>query len=463
MNEKLPVFWHQGMFLQPQHFQQADLHAAFSRKPFLKAATPHLWGVGALELSDSALSNRSVQVRQAQCIFQDGTYVEFPGNALMDARSFQHLVKDGVNDIKVYVGLRQLDAYGANVTEVADLSQGAAASTRYAALLGGQEQADLYVSGPSAHVRGLHHVLKIFFEPEIEHLQGYDLIPIAELVRDGDVFAFSRNFVPPCYVLSGSEVLSNLLRDICDEFAGRAHQLQQYKTSLQARGADGDRDNLSFILVLQTLNRFTPALLHMLETPQSHPWVMYGVLRELVGELSTFSDRFNMLGQSEDGTGGLPPYEHASSGRGFARAKVLITHLLNEFSVGPNFVAPLRSQGDDAYGAEIPAVHFSPRNRFYLVVRTKSELSAWLLSLQANARLSSTAEMSGLIQHALPGLELLHLAITPQGLPRRADTHYFRIEQASRHWEAVQRDQSLCLHWPDAPADMSADLVMLEG
>lgn len=463
MNEKLPVFWHQGMFLQPQHFQQADLHAAFSHKPFLKAVTPHFWGVGALELSDSALSNRSVQVRQANFIFQDGTYVEFPGNAVMDARSFEKVAKDGVNDFKVYVGLRHLEPYSANVTEVADLMQGAAAATRYAVLLGGEEQADLYVSGPSAHVRGMHYVLKIFFEHEIEHLQGYDLIPIAELVRDGDAFVFSKNFIPPCYMLSGSAALSNLLRDVCDEFAGRAHQLQQYKSSLQSRGAEGDGDNLSFILVLQTLNRFTPALLHMLETPQSHPWAMYGVLRELVGELSTFSDRFNMLGQSEDGTGALPPYEHLSSGRGFARAKVLITHLLNEFSVGPNFVAPLRSQGDGWYEADIPAIHFSPRNRFYLVVRTKSELSAWLQLLQANARLSSTGEMQALIQHALPGLELLHLGITPQGLPRRADTHYFRIEQASRQWEAVQRDQTLCLHWPDAPADLSADLVMLEG
>jgi Uncharacterized protein conserved in bacteria len=42
MEEKKEVYWHQGMFLQPQHFQIADAHQQFRQKPLYEAGTPHL-------------------------------------------------------------------------------------------------------------------------------------------------------------------------------------------------------------------------------------------------------------------------------------------------------------------------------------------------------------------------------------------------------------------------------------
>jgi len=66
-----------------------------------------------------------------------------------------------------------------------------------------------------------------------------------------------------------------------------------------------------------------------------------------------------------------------------------------------------------------------------------------------------------LIAHALPGLELINMATAPQGLPRRANSYHFRIEQVSQLWDAVERQGSIALQWLDAPEDMKAEIVVL--
>jgi type VI secretion system protein ImpJ len=86
----------------------------------------------------------------------------------------------------------------------------------------------------------------------------------------------------------------------------------------------------------------------------------------------------------------------------------------------------------------------------------------WVVdSVQRDARLAATDEMPGLISHALPGLELIHMVAAPQGLPRRSYSYYFRIEQMSQQWEMVEREGSIALYWMDAPADLKAEIVVL--
>lgn len=460
MNHSQAIYWHQGMFLQPQHFQQAEQHQRFQLSPLLESGLPHFWGVGRLDLPPSALANRTVEIRNAQLVFPDGTYIDYPGNAVIKPRTLNANGIEGDKPNTVYLGLKKLLPREINVTEAASLQEAGDASTRFASLANPQETADLYAEGPTAQVRTLLHVVRIFFEHEIEHVEQYDLIPIARLVRDGEAMVLSPNFIPPCYTLAGAEPLSAMIRDIRDELAGRARQLQEYKSPREMQKAEFDSSYLVFLLALRSLNRITPYLFHLTETRQAHPWQVYGTLRQLVGELSSFSERFDMLGEAEDGTPGLPPYDHGDLGKCFGRVRSLISHLLNEITVGPEFLAILTYQ-DGCYRSTLPRDFFGQRNRFYLVVRTEADPLRVVEALQSEARLAAEDELPQLIAHALPGLELIHMPLAPQGLPRRASSYYFRIEQQSRQWEAVERDGSIALYWLDAPDDLKAEIVVL--
>jgi type VI secretion system protein ImpJ len=461
MNEKAGIYWQQGMFLQPQHFQQSDLHQQFQRKPVLESSQPHFWGVGELSLSTTAIANQRIELQSAQVLFPDRTYVEYPGNAVIANRAFTTEQFQGDKPLTVYLGLRRLHSTESNVSTVGEIADAALAPTRYATTHASDEVPDLYSNAPPAQVRSLMFVLRVFMDGELEALQDYELVPIARLVRDGALVRLVDDFVPPCYALSGSQSLQQQVRDIRDELAGRARQLHAYKGPGGTRGAGLDAADVVLLLALRTMNRFSPQLQHLSEVENLHPWVVYGVLRQLLGELSSFSERFNMFGEAEDGTAGVPAYDHRQIGRCFARAHALISHMLNEITVGAEFIVQLQPEGDHLYNGELPKRLFGEHNRFYLLIRSDSLPAAVAQTVPNNARLGPTAEMPKLLSLALPGLELIHLPVAPQGLPRRADSHYFRIEQISRQWESISRDGLVSLSWLDAPSDLRAEIAVV--
>ena len=54
MNIQRPLFWHQGLFLQPQHFQLADLYFQSLLTPLHNFLQPYLWGVQRWEIAEAA-------------------------------------------------------------------------------------------------------------------------------------------------------------------------------------------------------------------------------------------------------------------------------------------------------------------------------------------------------------------------------------------------------------------------
>lgn len=462
MDDHQAVYWHQGMFLQPQHFQIADQQQQFQLRPLMASGLPHFWGVGELRLALTGLGHRTIEVQDAQLLFPDRSYIEYPGNAVICARSFDPALMQGEPCMTVYLGLKKRSAHDGNVMLAEDLPQAGSAATRYATLRNPPETADLYSDGPAAQVLTLLHVVRIFLEPEIAALHDYELIPVASLVRDGDSVKLSDTFIAPCYTIGASRYLTQMMHDIRDELAARARQLQAYKSPREMQKAEFDASYLVFLLALRSLNRVSPYLFHLSETKQAHPWLLYGALRQLIGELSSFSERFNMLGDAEDGSGGVAPYDHRNLRDCFMRARQLITQLLNEITVGPEFLASLTWRDGLCVG-DLPRTFFGQRKRFYLVLRSEQNFEALADSVLREARLAATQEMAGLIGHALPGLELIHMALAPQGLPRRSHTCYFRIEQMSQQWDAVERSGSIALQWLDAPPDLQAEIVVLRS
>lgn len=462
MQTPRPLFWHQGLFLQPQHFQISDRYAQFMLKPLLEFTIPYAWGVGALEISTAALDNRMFEVQSANLLFRDGSYVEFPGNAVVKARSFDSAWINGDQPFTIYVGLKQFSDREPNVAVVNSLTEPVEINSRFVTTTDFDEIPDLYASGPSAKLRHLNYVLKIFWEQEVAQVDGYDTIAVARLERDGDKVVNSATFIPPCFTVAGSSLLSKTIKDLRDEIAGRTRQLELYKSPREMQKAEFDASYMVYLLALRSLNRYAPLLFHYSESMQVHPWTVYGLLRQIIGELSSFSERFNLMGESLDGTSNLPPYTHEDLGKCMSAARMLIESLLNEITIGPEFVVSLERQ-DATFSAELPRGFFGQRHRYYLVTRTESDSDELLASFQTEAKLGARSEIGVLVRRALPGVELIHLPAAPQGLPRRSFSRYFRIEPLCAPWSGVERDGSVALNWTTAPEDLKVELVALRG
>jgi len=462
MNIKQSIFWHQGLFLQPQHFQQLELYQQFSRAPLVRMLNPFPWGVERLEVAQAALSNRTAEVRELKLLLPDQTYLEYPGNMVIASRSFDKIWTDPDLPLNVYLALKRFSPAEANVTVVDSVSQATQVKTRFASLSNPAEVIDVYGGGGSAIVPTIIYVARLVFEGELAGLDDHEVIALMRLTLEGDQVRQVAQQVPPLICLDASPALVHVVRDIRDDMLGRLRQLEEYKSPRGVNAEDLDANFLMMMQAVQVLNRHVPALTHSLEVSGVHPWQVYGQLRQCVGELSTFSQRYDVYGRLSGQENGLPPYDHQALGTCFSKAREIVTQLLSEIAVGPEFHVTLALQ-DGIFSGLIPMDYFGGRHRFYLILQSEAVREIDARGLLGSARLAAADALTDLIDHALPGVELMELPGPPQGLPRRSDARYFRIEQMSEGWEQVEQSGSVAFDWPEAPEGLRVVLIVTRG
>lgn len=398
-----PLFWHQGLFLQPQHFQLADLHQLHRSRAVRQYGQPYFWGVTELTVREGALERKVFEVAEIEVFFDDGHLVSFPGNAYIEPRSFDKAWEEGGKPFMVYLGLRRWDPAGGNVSQVEDTA--ASVNSMFAVSADPEEQPDLLGSGPAAQVKPMHYVLRLFWEDELDDLGAYNLIPLARLERDVQEIRLDQSFVPPCITMNASRWLSDVFRDISDQVTSRCRRLEQYKNPAGLGVGDLDFTSTVFLLVLRSLNRYAPMIQHYAEVPNIHPWQVFGLLRQMIGELSSFSREMSALGEGPDGERILPLYDHENMGPCFESARDIITNILDSLTAGPEFMGQFIFD-DPYFTLEIPERSFAVGNSFWLLVKTENpeQVQPEFFKL---AKLSATRGMSTLLARAVQGIGMI--------------------------------------------------------
>lgn len=459
MANNKPVFWHQGMFLQPQHFQQSELQQSHQTNLFREYSHPWFWGFVSYSLARLSLQQRQVEVEQAELIFQDGTHITLGQNGYIQSRSLEGIEIDPEKPLQAYLALRKMSSLESNVTVIQDIVEAANISTRYFTLAAPQKVDDIYSNGPEAELQTLTHKLSIVFEHEREAYSDYLLVPVAKVALDGENLVYPAEFVPPMVTISGAEEIQRLIKELRDELTGRAIQLRSNNSSTQG-SSSFDPNLLRYRIGLQTLSRYVPRLFHITETPDIHPWDVYGFLRELIGEVSTFTQDINFLGEDKNGERLLPSYQHSNIGECFIAARTLISQLLNEISVGPQFLVELDYDGR-FFSTEVPAEFFEQHVDFYLILSTEKTWSDHAQSFLTTAKLADDKTVEILAERSLPGVGLYHMPSPPAGLPKKAFANYARIDIHDDKWQQIQLRQNLALLWDEAPDDLKVELVIL--
>jgi len=460
MKPPQPLFWNQGVFLQPQHFQLLDRSCQGLLAPYQTFIEPYFWGASSLTILKGALGTKIFHLQEGSFLFPDGTFVSTSSNALVSARAFNEAWIEGGKPFTVYLGLKKWDESGENVTILPTLKNVEAVTTRFITTSSFEEIRDLHSGGSDGQVQRLHYVLKVFWETEREQAADYELIPIAQLERFGAEIRLSEDFIPPCITFTASESLLKLVREIRDQITARGYQLEEHKSKRGVQTAEFGSRDMVYFLALRSVNRYVPLLFHYTDSEQLHPWHFYGLLRQLIGELTSFSEYISVLGELTDGKGSLPNYDHNDLWSCFSAAQDMISHLLDQITAGPEYV--LRLVFDGAfYSTELKPAIFEGKNRFYLAAKTEEDPAMTLKALEDLAKLSTHERLAVLVSQSLPGIGLTYLQIPPQELPRRANTTYFAINHHDEQWASVEKNRNLSLFWNGAPEDIEIELMVV--
>jgi type VI secretion system protein ImpJ len=453
-----PLFWHQGLFLQPQHLQLTTRYCEGLNLPLKDYLQPYFWGVGSWQVQVTALSNQSFQLTEGTFLFPDMTYAIIGDNAQVMPRSFAEAWEKGGERFGIYLGVRKFNTSGSNVTVVTDINNLTEVSTRWVTSNTSEQVPDLHQAGPAADVQKLRYALKIFWESEKDQLGDYELIPLAQLEKDQDQVRLSARYIPPCLSIAADNTLNKIIKEIRDQIGARSRQLESYKRDRGLHSAEFGARDMVYLLALRSLNRYAPLLAHMTAARHGHPWTVFGLLRQLIGELSTFSGEISYTGEDETGTQLLPDYDHSALGTCFRAAQLLVTQLLDQITAGPEYIIALMFDGT-YFGAELSPAIFEGQKRFFIVMETEADPQYVLPAIDSIAKLGCRESLPILIARSLSGISLQHLTEIPQELPRRSQALYFQIDHHSDQWAQVQKVRNLALYWDQAPEDLKIELM----
>jgi type VI secretion system protein ImpJ len=453
------IYWNQGAFLQPQHFQLMDF-ASRQRVHVLQSySLNHFWGVARLDINLAALAGESFELRGGEFFFDDGAFVTIPDTSPSQARSFAGKWPESEKPLDVYLAMQRFNPWGSNVTEVSGPEEIQRATTRFFTDKEPEEIPDFHANGPAAHLKRLSHTLKIFFESEREQMHDYHVIRIARLVRQGDTVTLAPDYIPPCVSLDASDSLTALHQEIRDMVAVRCRMLEQYKSPNTLRRSEMDLRYMIYLLALMTLNRHLPVLNHLRTAQRVHPWDSYRDLSQFIGELSTFSHTVNAAGEARDGRLLLPTYDHQDLWGCFSAARKLCAELLEGIVLGPEYLLPLVRQ-EEFFVASPPEGVFRPDTAYWLVLRTETPESI-REPITQHVKLSASTKISTLIALAVPGAGLEYSENPPAGMPQDPKVKYFLIDRHCPQWLEIEKTRTVSLYWPEAPDDITAEIAVI--
>jgi type VI secretion system protein ImpJ len=422
------VIWTEGMFLQPQHFQQHDRFLAQQQQARLAAMAGYGWGWLQLSLDSAALNLGKIALTAGQGILPDGLAFDLPGQ---DAAPAALDVPADARDELVVLALT-LPRPGVAESD-AEHDAGSMPPRFQAAEV---EVGDSNVTGQRMapiQVGRVH--LRIMLARDAG--EGYATMGLCRVVerRADNKLVLDTTYIPPTLHAGGNEILASHLR----ELHGLLHQRGEALAARLAQPGRAGVGEIADFLLLETINRHEPLIAQWRQTSVLHPKDLYFGAVSLAGDLATFRDRRRPAE--------LPAYLHDDPARCF---RPLMDDLRQSLSMVLEQTAiPIELQ-DRKYGvrvAIIPDVELQRSAQFVLAVASQLPGDALRARFPTQVKIGTVEKIRDLVNLQLPGVTLRPLPVAPRQIPYHAGFNYFELEtRGSEMWKQLESSGGLAMH-----------------
>ncbi|MDR2339356.1 MAG: type VI secretion system baseplate subunit TssK [Deltaproteobacteria bacterium] len=460
MSNKRPIFWRQGTFLEPQHFQLLELQQRNDLSAFLGAVIPWPWGFTSLKLNDDALQNYDLEILELDLWLPNGRRLVLPDNVLIRSQSFRKVWTNPDEHLEVALTIPHFSETTPNVVpESLEGSQPEAAERLFTALVPQKGTPDLLGDGPPSMMDTLQYNATLVFGADAKgKKEGHYIIPLARLYREGERPRLTT-FQPPTLNIWPESPLHQVMVDIGELVRAKARQLEEFKVSpAQTRTQGSGGSSLSLVISLVIISRHISRLHNLASSSALHPYHAFGALRELVADLTIFAPGISALGEPLNDTGkALPPYDHMDPYPSFLETRNLASRLLDTINPGPELNLSFR-RDHDRFHLDFPA-WMDMNFVCWVSLHQEGALAEAGASLVSYGKLSSPARLDSILGYNLPGIALTPLKGAPVGLPRKPDTTYFAIRREDPLWEEALKSGHLTLFWDNAPEQCTLSLM----
>lgn len=421
------VIWSEGMFLQPQHFQQAERFFDNQLRSSISLQKNYQWGVSKLSIDHQQLKLGKVVISQCEGIMPDGTLFNFDAQ-----KNESQLALDVPSDIKsekIYL-----------LVPMASLPI----------------ETNVYNTEHSTMVRYLNHELEVVDNNTTEknviinagklNLQlrreknivgDFIKIPlciVVEAKQDKEVI-LDEDYIPPTINSNENKNLSNILKEVMGLLNHRGQ-------ALAGRMGDEKLKNTADIadfMLLQLVNHYEPLLIHFSQQSLLHPEYLYSWLLQLSGELSTFTET-NKRPKS------YKEYDHLDLQSVFNNIMQALRQSLSMVFEQNAIKLDLQEKQFGIKVAVLPDKNLLFSASFVLAVKANVSNEIIRANFPMQSKIGSVEQISQLVNLQLPGIKLEAMAVAPRQIPFYSGYTYFQLDKSSEMWSQMENSGGFAFH-----------------
>jgi type VI secretion system protein ImpJ len=421
------VVWSEGLFLQPQHFQQQDRYFERYVETRCEALIPHSWGFQELELERDLLSIGKFAIQRGAGVFPDGTPFRMPdddplpppidiGTQVRDQIVYLALPLRRVGELEVE---RTTSADGLTRNQVTELQARDATST-----IG--DPALLEVAA-----------LKTRFLLASDVTQAYACMPLAHIVeaRTDKQVVLDEEFIPTVLHASASARLATLSA----ELLGLLHQRGDALSGRVAATGRGAAAEFAEFLMLQTINKYEPLFAHYAESGALHPENLYRLWVTAAGELTTFTTTAKRPPK-------FPGYRHERLRESFEPVLLSLRTSLGTVLDHAAIAIPLEPKKFGISVAIVTDKNLLSTAVFVLAARADVPAEDLRRRFPAQLKIGPVERIRDLVTLQLPGVPVVPLPVAPRQIPFHAGFAYFELDQSAELWDQLNTSGGVAVH-----------------
>lgn len=423
------VVWTQGMFLQPQHFQQETRHLEHLLQARAQALQVHGWGFTELVLDEGLLAQGRVGLLRASGVLPDGTPFSMPDLLpLPPALEVPADLKDEV--IHLAAPLQRVAA-----TDFEFSADGSGGPARYAVAEESLRDLTDAAEDPVTVQVGRLRLRLVRRRDLTDGESGLGLARVLERRADRQLL-LDRNYIAPQLRIDASRQLS-------DQVGKLVASMDSYAKALSTRMGDARQgvSEIADFLMLMALNRHQPVLREFGLGPHIHPQTLHQACLMLAGELSSFGSE---SGQRTPQA--FPAYRHDDLQGCFGPLLQAIATQLAQVPVPRATSVELTDRQHGFRTAVVRDAELLRNGSFVLAVHAQLPAEQLCQRFLAQAKLGPVERIREIVSLALPGIALRNLPVAPRQLPYHAGYHYFEADRSGELWKQFERSGNLALH-----------------
>ena len=427
MSANNKVVWSEGLFLQPQHFQQQDRYFERYVETRCQALVSHSWGFTEVEVERDFLSIGKFGLKSASGVFPDGTPFRMPDDdPLPSPIDIDALARDQI--MYLAVPLRRSDAL-----DVDRAAEGDGLVRHSVRELEARDASSS--SGDAVLVEVAPLRTRLMLASEVT--QAYACLPLAHVVecRADKTVLLDDSFIPTVLRARAATRLATFMTELLGLLHQRGEALGG-RVSATGRGATAE---VADFLMLQAINRYEPLFAHCADSGVLHPEDLYRACVSAAGELATFTT-------SSKRPPAFTGYRHDRLRESFEPVIAALRASLSAVLEQRAIPIPIESK---KFGISVAAVAdrtLYTTAVFILAARADVPAEDLRRRFPAQLKIGPVEKIRDLVNLQLPGVPVHAVPVAPRQIPYHAGFVYFELDQTNELWGQLKSSGGIAMH-----------------